>query len=43
MLDEMVDDALFVMDISHSGFMAICNKGKSALEAFTIVESALYE
>lgn len=40
-LDEMVNDALFAMDISHPGFMAICNEGKSALEAFTIVESGL--
>jgi hypothetical protein len=41
MLDEMVTDALFTMDISFPGFLAVCNKGKSAVEAFKIVENAI--
>ena len=42
-IEKMVGGALFSMDFSSPGFTAICNEGKSALEAFTIVESALYE
>jgi hypothetical protein len=41
-INRMVGEALFSMDISSPGFKAICNEGKSAIDAFKIVENARF-
>ena len=40
--DRMVGEALFSMAISSPGLTAICNEGKSAIDAFEIAQSALF-
>ena len=41
-IEKMVGGALFSMDFSSPGFTAICNEGKSAIDAFEIAQSALF-
>jgi hypothetical protein len=41
-INKVVGEALFSMDISSPGFKAICNEGKSAIDAFKISQSALF-